>query len=207
MRWKKNGGGTERHAFSSPKHSLCAPCADQTHVLCDKNYLKLESENNAPTKGLNKQVNLRRRKTGALHESALVPRAPHPVHRRRLSRYKILRSWYAPKAGTLVETGKERMYTFESASSRRGLPCCHNNPATVYIFLLQYYWQIQRGNTSYCCIPRTINTNKYCPIPGMYTYICEKIVCFRTYLFVRALLTKTLRTSTQEGRPEPVVEV
>ena len=43
--------------------------------------------------------------------------------------------------------------------------------------------------------------------PCMYTYICEFFVCVRTYLFVRAFLAKTLSTSTQEGRPEPVVEL
>ena len=43
--------------------------------------------------------------------------------------------------------------------------------------------------------------------PCMYTYICDFFVCFRTYLFVRALSDKTRSTSTQEGRPEPVVEV
>ena len=41
----------------------------------------------------------------------------------------------------------------------------------------------------------------------MCTYICDVFVCFLNYLFVRALLPKTLTTSTQEGRPEPVVEV
>ena len=41
----------------------------------------------------------------------------------------------------------------------------------------------------------------------MYTYIGEIFVCFGTNLFVRALLGKTLGTSTQQGRPEPVVEV
>ena len=35
----------------------------------------------------------------------------------------------------------------------------------------------------------------------------EIFVCFRTHLFVRAHLAKTLYTSTQEGRPEPVVDV
>ena len=43
--------------------------------------------------------------------------------------------------------------------------------------------------------------------PCMCTYICVFFVCFRTYLFVGALLAKTLSTSTQEGRPEAVVEV
>ena len=43
--------------------------------------------------------------------------------------------------------------------------------------------------------------------PCMYTYICEIFVCFRTYLFVLALLAKTLCVSIPEGRPEPVVEV
>ena len=43
--------------------------------------------------------------------------------------------------------------------------------------------------------------------PFMYTYICDFFVCFGSYLFVRALLAKTLSTSKQEGRPEPVVEV
>ena len=35
------------------------------------------------------------------------------------------------------------------------------------------------------------------PLPGgeprMYTYICEFFVCFRTYLFVRALLAKPVK--------------
>ena len=41
----------------------------------------------------------------------------------------------------------------------------------------------------------------------MYTYICEISVRFGTYLFVRALVATTLSMSTQEDRPEPVVEV
>ena len=41
----------------------------------------------------------------------------------------------------------------------------------------------------------------------MYTYICDFFVCFGSYLFVRALLAKTLGTSTQEGRQKPVVEL
>ena len=42
----------------------------------------------------------------------------------------------------------------------------------------------------------------------MYTYVCDIFVCFRSYLVVRSLLPKTLRTSTQgRGRPAPVVEV
>ena len=43
--------------------------------------------------------------------------------------------------------------------------------------------------------------------PCIYTYICEFFVCFGSCLFVRALSAKTLSTSAQEGRPEPVVEV
>ena len=43
--------------------------------------------------------------------------------------------------------------------------------------------------------------------PCMYTHISEIFVCFRNYLFVRPLLAKTLSRLTQEGRPEPVVEV
>ena len=43
--------------------------------------------------------------------------------------------------------------------------------------------------------------------PCMYTYICDFFVCFGSYLFVRALLAKTLSKSTQEGRPQPLVEV
>ena len=47
------------------------------------------------------------------------------------------------------------------------------------------------------------------PPCNIYANICEIsiVVCFRSYLFVRTLLAKTLITSTQEGRPEPVVEV
>ena len=41
----------------------------------------------------------------------------------------------------------------------------------------------------------------------MHTYICDFFVCFGSYLFVRELLAKPLSMSTQEGRPEPVVEV
>ena len=43
----------------------------------------------------------------------------------------------------------------------------------------------------------------------MYTYTCEKIACFRLYLFVRASFAQTLyiRRSTEEGRPDRVVEV
>ena len=41
----------------------------------------------------------------------------------------------------------------------------------------------------------------------MYMYICKMFVYFGSYLFVRALLAKTPSTSTQEGRPEPMVEV
>ena len=41
----------------------------------------------------------------------------------------------------------------------------------------------------------------------VYAYFCEVFVCFGSYLFVRARLFKTLSTSTQEGRPETVVEV
>ena len=42
--------------------------------------------------------------------------------------------------------------------------------------------------------------------PCMY-YISEILVCFGLHLFVQAFLAKALSTSTQEGRPEPVVEV
>ena len=41
----------------------------------------------------------------------------------------------------------------------------------------------------------------------MYSYNCHFSVCFRTYLFVRALFGKMLRRWTQEGRPDSVVEV
>ena len=42
----------------------------------------------------------------------------------------------------------------------------------------------------------------------MCTYLFFLIfVCLGTNLFVRALLAKTLKTPTQEGRPDPVVEV
>ena len=41
----------------------------------------------------------------------------------------------------------------------------------------------------------------------LYKYNCRFFVCFRTYLFVRALFGKMLRRSTQEGRPDAVVEV
>ena len=36
---------------------------------------------------------------------------------------------------------------------------------------------------------------------------CENFAFFRTYLFARALLVKTHITPTQEGRPDPLVEV
>ena len=41
----------------------------------------------------------------------------------------------------------------------------------------------------------------------MYTYICDFCVSFGTYHSVRARLATTLSRLTQEGRPEPVVEV
>ena len=40
-----------------------------------------------------------------------------------------------------------------------------------------------------------------------FMYSCEIFVFSRTYLFVRALLAITRSTPTQEGRPEPMVEV
>lgn len=36
---------------------------------------------------------------------------------------------------------------------------------------------------------------------------CENLVCFRSYLLVRAPLEQTLRRWTEEGRPDIVVEV
>ena len=41
----------------------------------------------------------------------------------------------------------------------------------------------------------------------MYSSVCHVFVCFRTYIFVRALFGKNPRTSTPEGRPDTVVEV
>ena len=43
--------------------------------------------------------------------------------------------------------------------------------------------------------------------PCMYTYIFDFFVSFGSHVFVRALLAKTLSTSTQKGHSEPVVEV
>ena len=40
-----------------------------------------------------------------------------------------------------------------------------------------------------------------------YTYICEIMVCFCLYLFVRAPFAQAQRRPTEEGRPETVVEV
>ena len=41
----------------------------------------------------------------------------------------------------------------------------------------------------------------------VHTYNCENFVFFRTYLFVRALLGKTISTPTREARPDTLVEV
>ena len=41
----------------------------------------------------------------------------------------------------------------------------------------------------------------------VYSYACEKIVCLRPYLFVRAPFEHKLMLFAEEGRPYTVVEV